>query len=544
MQETGDGEMALRIGLDAMTAALSDLKTLQYPPTLVSAYECYLVGKWFAAQGITSPAIRDADEAVAAIFQLDDSPQGRLSPFRWTWRKSSQSGQSTVWNQASNRKGGRALSEQLFNGHEFGGGLVADPEAVLAGGLVDQRLPARQALAALVLREHDFAEGADWAVAEAELQQRLGMTVRQLAAVTDDRPLGVPLLGEPAWSIEALPEDLRPTAPARVVQAPDTAQGVSQEVVPEVAIDPRTERMLRRAVRAYPAVLLVGPPGTGKGTLLLWLFNEIRSDPASFGMEHGPVSRPMWRTPDESWSAFELVGGLAPDAQGDLLWTRGVLPTAIGEDRWLVLDETNRADMDKIMGPLLTWLSGQDVEVGRSSAHGGKPVEFGWSDGASSSVVDDEQLRFLAGTDWRLLGTYNPQDAQLVFRFGMALARRFAQVPIPAIDRGQFETLLEDRHPGLSVEAATAIADLYEAHRDEAATTLGPAVFLRLVQYLSEGDDLAKVLAEAYVVSVGKYLATYDDATFEALRARVVDERGALRSDEWDWLSEQRNTLG
>lgn len=302
--------------------------------------------------------------------------------------------------------------------------------------------------------------------------------------------------------------------------------------------------MLRRAVASYPAVLLVGPPGTGKGTLLLWLFSEIRSDPAAFGMEAGPDPAPMWRTPDESWTAYELVGGLAPEANGELSWTAGALPNAIAENRWLVLDETNRADMDKIMGPLLTWLSGQEVEVGRTLAHGGQPVQIGWGTDRASTVTEGDQRRFLAGVDWRLLGTYNPQDAQLVFRFGVALARRFAQVPVPAIDRGQFETLLESQHPGLPVDAATAIADLYEAHLDADETTLGPAVFLRLAQYLVEGDDLAKVLAEAYLVNVGKYLATYDDATFESLRNRVVDERGTLMPDEWAWLAEQRDTLG
>jgi hypothetical protein len=109
----------------------------------------------------------------------------------------------------------------------------------------------------------------------------------------------------------------------------------------------------------------------------------------------------------------------------------------IRDDRWLVLDETNRADMDKIMGPVLTWLSEQEVEIARTRPTGGQPIHLGWADSPESRVSTEDgpegAIRYLAGKDWRLLGTYNPQDAQRVFRFGQALSRRFVLVPIPAL---------------------------------------------------------------------------------------------------------------
>ena len=76
-----------------------------------------------------------------------------------------------------------------------------------------------------------------------------------------------------------------------------------------------------------------------------------------------------------------------------------------------------------IFGGLLTWLSGQSVNVGRISGDpGAGPVRLGWSDTTTCHVAGLENLRaenpgadpvdFLACTEWRLIGTYNAMDAQ------------------------------------------------------------------------------------------------------------------------------------
>jgi hypothetical protein len=54
------------------------------------------------------------------------------------------------------------------------------------------------------------------------------------------------------------------------------------------------------------------------------------------------------------------------------------------------------------------------------------------------------------------------------------------------------------------------------------------------------GDEL---LAEAYVLGLGRYLAGYDDYVFEALGSRVVDDEGALSHEQWSWIQSQRNVL-
>ena len=128
----------------------------------------------------------------------------------------------------------------------------------------------------------------------------------------------------------------------------------------EVKVSPRVWRMIMTAIRACPAVILVGPPGTGKTALLDRAIAQIAEEGGLLGEG---MADPLWATPDESWTARDLVGG-DTIVDGALAFRPGWVLKAIAENRWLVLDETNRADMDRIFGALLTWLSGGVVTVG------------------------------------------------------------------------------------------------------------------------------------------------------------------------------------
>ena len=363
--------------------------------------------------------------------------------------------------------------------------------------------------------------------------------------------------------------------------------GIADE---RLEVDDRTWRMLMTAIEASPALLLVGPPGTGKSALLrkaIRATNELR-----FSQGLGALPPPLWATPDESWTARDLIGG-ETISEGNIVFRPGWVLRAIADDRWLVLDEANRGDLDKIFGALLTWLAGGTVSVGvESSLDTAKIVELGWTNGTSrveetgpsEGPAGESVVRYLAGHRWRLLGTYNALDAQRVFRFGAALGRRFLRVPILPLPPSMFRSVLLTSAQTLGTDASERIALVYEAHYEDELTRLGPAQFLAMREYLgaasartaggSEGSDaelgadglldfadplstdislastqgvvgpsLDALVGEAYVLGFGTFLAQLDERDLENLLRRIAD-LGAISPEEVQWVRETIPALG
>lgn len=302
---------------------------------------------------------------------------------------------------------------------------------------------------------------------------------------------------------------------------------------------------------------MVGPPGTGKSSLLAEIAAEICAAPGDFGLAGPALAEPLWVTAEEGWTSRELVGGESI-VHSNIVYRPGHLLRAIAENRWLVIDELNRADMDKIFGAIFTWLAGDaaptpNVSLGHLSPEpNAAGISLAWSDDPECDVVNREEFEqgsgsdpivFRAGTSWRLLGTYNAVDAQRVFRLGQALGRRFVRVPVPPITPDEFALALNARAGDLGQVARDAIVNAYRAHLEAQApeARLGPALFFRMANYIRRsqalGGDVAfyETLAEAYLINVGPWLARLEPADLEQLEERI-EQLGVLPAAQWTWI--------
>ena len=318
-------------------------------------------------------------------------------------------------------------------------------------------------------------------------------------------------------------------------------------------------RMLMLAIASSPAVVLVGPPGTGKTELMSRVIHTLNVDPERFGFSRGDLDGEVV-TPEEDWGFQDLVLGQTL-RDGEISALEGELLQAIAKDQWLLLDEMNRADMDRIFGGLLTWLSGKRVKVGNWSGRDSSPVYLDWDTGNAASHVDISSSGardYVAGKDWRLIGTYNGVDAQRVFRMGQALGRRFKHIPIAPASPAQFETIVSGyvSDDDLGQFVAKRVVALYSAHFETERAKLGPGLFLDIPAYVQAGvtayggaaesapqsELIDELLTEAYFSSVGSMLSRFDRLVLDNLRDALL-QQSALSAQSWDWIEQNIPTL-
>lgn len=252
----------------------------------------------------------------------------------------------------------------------------------------------------------------------------------------------------------------------------------------------------RRAVSALKSgkhIILVGPPGTGKTELATCICGKL-------DVEYDLV------TATSDWTTFDTIGGYLPDPRlhhgagsDQLNFFPGVVPLSLERGRWLVMDEMNRADIDKAFGELFTVLSGRPVRLPFKMREGTtlRDIVLGASE-------EPDVHAYSIPEDWRIIGTMNTFDKASLYQLSYAFMRRFAFVNVPIPERPDYEAILDDRSAVLvgdggdtrfRDECVAYLKTIFVTGENEGLGLLGlrigPAIPIDVIKYLKHRRELS-----------------------------------------------------
>lgn len=223
-------------------------------------------------------------------------------------------------------------------------------------------------------------------------------------------------------------------------------------------------------------VMLTGAPGTGKTNLA----EDVCKVAENLKFTDGSILT----TATSDWTTFDTIGGYIPDESGKLTFEEGTFLKSIKENKWLIIDEINRADIDKAFGQLFTVLSGQGVTLPYKCD--GKSIEIKKTD-KNRSYFDPETSTYYVGNNWRIIATMNVYDKDYLFEMSYAFMRRFTFIYINLPDEEDFKQLISSWGNGLSEDHVLKIQELLEINKYR---ELGPAIFKDLAEYVIEREKI------------------------------------------------------
>jgi len=288
-----------------------------------------------------------------------------------------------------------------------------------------------------------------------------------------------------------------------------------------IGIDASVYRQINGALKAGKQhLMLYGPPGTGKTTLAQRIAGILHDN-----------SRLITGSAD--WTSQDIIGGYQPVGEGIIKFVPGILLKNF--DRPLIIDELNRCDIDKVIGPLFTILSGQPTSLPyRTDITDVNSPTYEILPNPKPGAADHE---FAPKQGWRIIATINSIDKAALYQMSFALTRRFGwiYVDIPKDTEDFIHEYLRMR--GIATGSANPdgevpLAKIWNAVNS--ARVIGPAPIIDIIKTVHAIDPTVdfesaprREQVAAYLDGFYMYLMPMLDGISihesEAISARIVE---------------------
>ncbi len=307
-------------------------------------------------------------------------------------------------------------------------------------------------------------------------------------------------------------------------------------------------QQINAALNAGKHIIFTGPPGTGKSQIAKHVAKQVAAT--------DPIDGYTFTTATAEWSSFDTIGGYVPSQSDSELQFDPRLFLRCFRDRddtvqnrWLVIDELNRANIDKALGPLFSVLSQESVELPYEREH---RVQVDWveSDEDDLDAIAGDPDRFPVSPAWRLIGTMNTFDKASLYDLSFAFMRRFSfiHVGVPSLIDADGVVSRAFLDPAAGPNYVTAwqrdnehLKETIDTYHVELAVVwaiineyrvIGPAIILDMFEQIAafEGGDQNAPLTSAVVNFVFPQLEGLRQRDQENLLADLADG-GRIETD-------------